>query len=224
VLFACVPVLEWDTIPVASKNNGGVPPSRRRKPNGNGQDPASRRRQDPTARRRRSPDQALKDAQQTIKRHRRGESMRDIAAALGLSKTTIERTIKDWRRALAEAGKDAEQAALLAKLGGGSRVVGSRSAQSNGSQDVEDEFDDEWGDVVIDRLSPWERLRWEWDHNQALLRADPENALALYRQGHLPATRPEAPEDYERHIARFRIPAPVGAAGEHDWAGRDADW
>jgi hypothetical protein len=143
--------------------------------------------------------------------------MRDIAAALGLSKTTIERTIKDWRRAQREASRDPEQAALLAKLGGaGSRVVGNRSAQRNVSQES-DEFDedgsgeDELTDVVIDRLAPWERLRWEWDHNHALLREDPENALALYRQGHLPASRPTCPEDYERHLAR--IPDPGGRRG-----------
>jgi hypothetical protein len=139
--------------------------------------------------------------------------MRDIAAALGLSKTTIERTIKDWRRAQAEAGRDVEQAALLAKLGGGSRVVGNRPSQPNGSQESdefdEDEAEDEWADVVIDRLAPWELMQWGWDHNAALLRADPENALALYRQGHLPATRPTCPEDYERHMARVAIPGRI---------------
>lgn len=73
---------------------------------------------DPTARRRRSPDQALKDAREIVKRHRRGEHLRPIAAALGLSKTTVERVIKDFRRAQAQAGHDVEQAALLSKLGG----------------------------------------------------------------------------------------------------------
>ena len=116
--------------------------------------------------------------------------MRDIAAALGLGKTTIERTIKDWRRAQAEAGRDSEQAALLAKLGGGSRVVGNRSAQRNGSQELDgDGFDDELADVPYDRLSREEQLQREWDENEATLAADPTDPLALFRKGYLAAAR-----------------------------------
>jgi hypothetical protein len=76
-------------------------------------------RGDSTARRQRSPDQALKDAREIVRRHRRGEALRPIAAALGLSKTTVERVIKDFRRAQAEAEHDVEQAAMLSKLLGG---------------------------------------------------------------------------------------------------------
>lgn len=143
--------------------------------------------QDPTARRRRSPDQALKDAQQIIKRHRRGEHLRPIAAALGLSKTTVERVIKDWRRAQAEAGRDVEQAALLAKLGGGGGArAGGDIITSNGFDG--DEFDDDFdelADTPYDRLSREDQVRLEWKLNEAVLRADPTDPLALYRRGYL---------------------------------------
>jgi len=73
---------------------------------------------DPSARRRRDPDQALLDAREVVRRHLAGESVREIAAVLGLSATTVHRTIQDYRRAKREADRDAEQSAVLAKLGG----------------------------------------------------------------------------------------------------------
>lgn len=72
-------------------------------------------RGDPSARRRRDADEVLRDAQEIVRRHLRGEHVRPIASALGLPRNTVHRVIQDYRRAQREVERDAEQAALLSK-------------------------------------------------------------------------------------------------------------
>ena len=70
---------------------------------------------DPTARRRQDRDAALRVAQEIVARHLRGESVRVIARAVKLPRTSVHRVIVEYRRAQRDAQVDAEAAALLSK-------------------------------------------------------------------------------------------------------------
>jgi hypothetical protein len=54
---------------------------------------------DPTARRRQDPDVALLLAQEIVRRHAHGESVREIARAVRLPRTSVHRTIQQYRAA-----------------------------------------------------------------------------------------------------------------------------
>jgi NADH:ubiquinone oxidoreductase subunit E len=71
-----------------------------------------------TSRRRLSRDEALRAAQEIIRRHVAGESVRTIARAVQLPRTSVHRVIQDYRRAQLDAEVDAEAATALAKYDG----------------------------------------------------------------------------------------------------------
>jgi hypothetical protein len=75
---------------------------------------------DPTSRRRRAPDAALLQAQEIVRRHVAGESVRGIARAVGLAPTSVHCVIAEYRRAKEatplERELDPELDALFAKL------------------------------------------------------------------------------------------------------------
>jgi len=55
-------------------------------------------RSDPTARRRLSPERAHQVAEEIIRRHSRGQSIREIARATGMARTSVHRIVVDHRR------------------------------------------------------------------------------------------------------------------------------
>ena len=71
---------------------------------------------DPTSRRRRDPDAALLQAQEIVRRHVAGESVRGIARAVGLAPTSVHRVIAEYRRAKEATPLERELDALFAKL------------------------------------------------------------------------------------------------------------
>jgi hypothetical protein len=78
---------------------------------------------DPTARRRRAPDEVLLQAQEVIARQLQGESVRSIARALGLARTSVARIVAEYEAAqeALDSGEDlnSEHAALVAKYSDG---------------------------------------------------------------------------------------------------------
>jgi hypothetical protein len=89
---------------------------------------------DPTARRRRAPDEVLLAAQEVIRRHGAGESVRSIARALGLARTSVARIVAEYEaaREVVDSGEDlnSEYAALVAKYGdGGMKGEDARTAE-----------------------------------------------------------------------------------------------
>jgi hypothetical protein len=82
---------------------------------------------DPTSRKRRDPDETLRANQEIIRRHLRDESVRAIAAAVGVPRMSVQRTIQQYKRARAQRDddlrddgeRDAELGALLSKYEGG---------------------------------------------------------------------------------------------------------
>jgi hypothetical protein len=79
-------------------------------------------RGDPTARRRRDADESLETVQEVVRRHLQGESIRSIAKNVGLPKTSVHRTVMDYRRSKRESDRDVEQAAVFARLSPGLSV------------------------------------------------------------------------------------------------------
>ncbi|MDP7728938.1 MULTISPECIES: helix-turn-helix domain-containing protein [Mycobacterium] len=79
-------------------------------------------RNDPSSRPRRTRDAELLAAQEIVRPHLAGESVRVIAAAVDLPRTSVHRVIQDYRRAQEGADDpevDAELDALLSKYQGG---------------------------------------------------------------------------------------------------------
>jgi IclR helix-turn-helix domain len=93
---------------------------------------------DPTARRRRDPEQALKDAREIIRRHGQRQSIREIARALGLPRTSVHRVVQEYRAAqqrqrpgwmAGDERDDAEFGALVSQYEGGLSCSDVRSAE-----------------------------------------------------------------------------------------------
>jgi hypothetical protein len=89
---------------------------------------------DPTARRRRAPDEVLLAAQEVIRRHGQGESVRSITRGLGLARTSVARIVAKYEAAqeAVDSGDDlnSEYAALVSKYGdGGMKAADARTAE-----------------------------------------------------------------------------------------------
>ena len=136
---------------------------------------------DPTSRPRRSHDQELLTAQEIIRRHGAGESVRTTAREVGLPRTSVHRVIAQYRAAQrhqhdVDDELASEAAALLAKYGGGVDAEGFDIADADpvvvsGLVANGVDISDPQSIAVI-----------------AALTKDPTNELALYRCGHLPRT------------------------------------
>jgi hypothetical protein len=131
---------------------------------------------DPTARRRRAPDEVLLAAQEVIRRHGAGESARSIARGLGLSRTSVDRIVQQYRDAQRQREElDAEAATLVAKYEGG----------FNADFDIADadpELVARFEDLGIDLTDP------DAVGVLAALTNSPTDALSNWRIGHLPKT------------------------------------
>jgi hypothetical protein len=132
---------------------------------------------DPTARRRRAPDEVLLAAQEVIRRHSQGESVRSIARALGLARTSVARIVAEYQAAqesLDSGDLNSERAALVSKYEGGYEGFDIADADPEliarlvaGGVDITDS-----ASIAV----------------MAALTTDPGDALADWRIRHLPRT------------------------------------
>jgi hypothetical protein len=122
----------------------------------------------------------LLSAQEVVRRHRAGESVRVIARAVGLPRTSVHRIIQEYRRARdaspLERELDAELDALL------SRYEGGFDAETFDIADADPELVARLVANGVDITDPASTAVI------AALTRDPTNALAKWRAGHLPRT------------------------------------
>jgi hypothetical protein len=153
---------------------------------------------DPTARRRRAPDEVLLAAQDVIRRHSQGESVRSIARALGLARTSVARIVAEYdaaQEALDSGDLNAEYAALVSKYQAGF------DAEEFDVADADSELVARLVAGGVD-MEAEETLQVLW-----ALTADPGNSLATYRIPHLPRTA-------EWRAGRDKLGRPLAEAAE----------
>lgn len=114
------------------------------------------------SRKRLSPDALLRRDQEIVRRHKRGESPRDIEKSLGVPRMTAWRVVKSFE-AKAQADDD----------------------------DDDDESLDDFNQAWFDALPRLSKVRFELNACAQDLMDDPANELALFRAGMWQSVMPE---------------------------------
>lgn len=112
-------------------------------------------------RKRLSPDALLKRDQEIVRRHKRGDSPRDIEKSLGVPRMTCWRVIEAWKKAQGQAVDD------------------------------DDESLDDFNQAAFFALPRLEQVRFELNACAQDLMDDPTHKLALFRAGALYSVMPE---------------------------------